>query len=66
MLWQYDALQYWKIKKICKQGSYNKQDQDQKTNNIKNCLSDNIIPSIWKKFETFMKKAYCLRLASKI
>ena len=26
MLWQYDALNYWKIKEICKQESYNKQD----------------------------------------
>ena len=36
MLWQYDALNNQKIKKICKQESYNKKEKDQKTK-LKNC-----------------------------
>ena len=36
--WQYDAINYWKIKEICKQGSYNKLEQDQKANKIEKLL----------------------------
>ena len=38
VFWQYDATNYWKIKEICKQGSYNKLEQDQKTNKIEKLL----------------------------
>ena len=38
MFWQYDAINYWKIKEICKQESYNKFEQDQKTNKIEQLL----------------------------
>ena len=34
MFWQYDALNHWKIKEICKQKSYNKYEQNLKTNKI--------------------------------
>ena len=36
VLWQ--ALNYWKLEEICKQGSYNKLEQDQKTNNLEKLL----------------------------
>ena len=39
MFWQYDALNYWKIKEIFRQECYNKQDQDQKTNKIEKLLT---------------------------
>ena len=30
VLWQYDALNYWKIKEICKQESYNNKSKIEK------------------------------------
>ena len=39
VLWQYNALNYWKIKEICKQQSYNEQVQNQKTNKKEKLLN---------------------------
>ena len=53
----YELLNYWEITKICKPGSCNKQEQDQKINEIENFLISQRQTKV--KFETFMKKGYC-------